>query len=48
MSVSIVDQTTGNTSKIAGNVNDKIGNLSSLITTDKSSVVAAINELGGG
>lgn len=48
MSVSIVDQSTGNTSKIAGNINDKIGNLSSLITTDKSSVVAAINELGGG
>lgn len=45
MSVSIVDQSTGNVSQVAGNANDKVGNLSSLTTTDKSSVISAINEL---
>ena len=45
MSVSIIDQSTGNPTQVSGNANDKVGNLSSLITTDKSSAVAAINEV---
>ena len=45
MSVSIIDQSTGNPTQVSGNANDKVGNLSVLSTTDKSSAVAAINEV---
>lgn len=45
MSMNLVDQTTGDLNPIAGNATDKVGNLSSLTTTDKSSAVAGINEL---
>ena len=45
MSVNAVDKTTGNTTPLAGNVNDKVGNLASLTTSTKSTAVAAINEL---
>ena len=48
MSVNTVNKSTGTTIKVAGNSLDKVGNLSSLTTTDKSSAVAAINEIGGG
>lgn len=45
MSVNIVNQTTGDLTQVAGNATDKVGNLSSLTTTDKSSCVGAINEV---
>ena len=45
MSVSIIDQSTGNPTQVSGNANDKVGNLSALSTTDKSSAVGAINEV---
>ena len=45
MSVNIVNKTTGDLTRVAGNATDKVGNLSALKTTDKSSAVAAINEL---
>ena len=48
MSVNAVDKTPGNTTPLAGNVNDKVGNLASLTTSAKSTAVAAINELKRG
>ena len=51
MSVNIVNKTTGDLTRVAGNATDKVGNLNALTTTDKSSCVGAINELfyrGGG
>jgi hypothetical protein len=45
MSVNIVNQTTGDLTQVAGNATDKVGNLSAATTTDKSSVVAMVNEL---
>ena len=51
MSVNIVNKTTGDLTRVAGNATDKVGNLDALTTTDKSSCVGAINELfyrGGG
>jgi hypothetical protein len=45
MSVNIVNQTTGDLTQVAGNATDKVGNLSAATTTDKSSVVAMINEV---
>lgn len=45
MSVNIVNQTTGELTQVAGNATDKVGNLSAATTTDKSSVVAMVNEL---
>ena len=45
MSMNLVDKTTGDLTPIAGNATDKVGNLSSATTTDKSSVVAMVNEL---
>lgn len=45
MSLNIVDKTTGDLTPVAGNATDKVGNLSALTTTDKSSAVAAINEV---
>lgn len=48
MSLNIVNQTTGDLTPIAGNATDKVGDLSALTTTDKSSAVAAINEVNGG
>ena len=45
MSLNLVNKTTGDLEKVAGNATDKVGNLSALTTTDKSSVVAAINEV---
>lgn len=45
MSLNTVNQSDGSLTKVAGNATDKVGNLNSLTTTDKSSVVAAINEL---
>lgn len=47
MSLNLVNKTTGDLEKVAGNETDKVGNLSALPTTDKSSVVAAINEVNG-
>lgn len=48
MSLSTIDQSTGNATVISGNVNDKVGNLAALTTTDKSSAVGAINEVKSG
>lgn len=48
MSLSTIDQSTGNATVISGNVNDKVGNLGALTTTDKSSAVGAINEVKSG
>lgn len=48
MSLSTIDQSTGNATVISGNVNDKVGNLSALTTIDKSSCVGAINEVKSG
>lgn len=48
MSLSTIDQSTGNPTVISGNVNDKVGNLAALTTTDKSSCVGAINEVNSG
>lgn len=46
MSVNVVDKSTGNVTRVAGNANDSgIGNLDSLTTRNKSSLVAAINEV---
>lgn len=45
MSLNLVNKTTGDLEKVAGNATDKVGNLSSLTTTDKSSAVGAINEV---
>ena len=45
MSVNIVNQTTGELTQVAGNATDKVGNLNAATTTDKSSVVAMVNEL---
>lgn len=45
MSMNLVNQTTGDLTRVAGNATDKVGNLNAATTTDKSSVVAAINEL---
>lgn len=46
MSVSVVNKSTGDLIYTAGNVDQaKIGNLSSLTTTDKTSLVGAINEV---
>lgn len=45
MSMNLVDKTTGDLTPVAGVSTDKVGNLSTLTTTDKSSVVAAINEV---
>lgn len=45
MSVNAVDQTTGNTTPIAGNTNNLVGNLSALTTNTKSDAVGAINEV---
>ena len=45
MSVNIVNKTTGDLEKVAGNATDKVGNLDTLTTTDKSSCVGAINEV---
>lgn len=47
MSLNLVNKTTGDLEKVAGDATDKVGNLSSLTTTDKSSAVAAINEVNG-
>jgi hypothetical protein len=47
MSVNIVNQTTGDLTQVAGNATDKVGNLSAATTTDKSSVVAMVNEVNG-
>lgn len=47
MSMNLVDKTTGELTPVAGNATDKVGNLSSLTTTDKSSCVGAINEVNG-
>ena len=48
MSMNIVDQTTGDLTPIAGNATDKVGNLNALTTTDKNSIVGAINEVKSG
>ena len=48
MSLSTIDQSTGNATVISGNVNDKVGNLAALTTTDKSSCEGAINEVKDG
>ena len=48
MSFNIVNKTTGSTSKVAGSCEGEVGNLELLDTTDKSSLVNAINEIGGG
>lgn len=49
MSLNIVNKTTGALSQVAGNADDSgIGNLNSLTTTDKSSLVNAVNELKSG
>lgn len=48
MSLSTIDQSTGNATVISGNVNDKVGNLAALTTTDKSSCVGAVNEVKSG
>lgn len=51
MSVSLVNKSTGSLIPAAGNIDQaKIGNLDSLTTVDKTSIVAAINEVntGGG
>lgn len=48
MSVNTVDKASGSLVRIAGNTTDKVGNLSQLHTTNKSSVVAAINEVADG
>lgn len=45
MSLNIVDQTTGDLDPVAGNATDKVGNLSALTTTDKTSVVGGVNEV---
>ena len=45
MSVNLVNQSDGSLDKVAGNATDKVGNLSSATTTDKSSVVAMVNEV---
>lgn len=45
MSMNLVNKTTGDLTPIAGNATDKVGDLSALTTTDKSSVVGAINEV---
>lgn len=46
MSFNVVNKTTGATTQIAGNADDRgIGNLNSLTTTNKSSLVSAINEV---
>lgn len=45
MSVGNVDKTTGDAHKNAGNMFDKVGNLTALHTTAKSDAVAAINEV---
>lgn len=45
MSMNLVDKTTGDLTPVAGNATDKVGNLSAATTTDKSSVVGAINEV---
>lgn len=46
MSVNVVDKSTGNVIRVAGNASDSgIGNLDSLTTRNKSSLVAAINEV---
>ena len=45
MSVNIVNQTTGELTPVAGNATDKVGNLDTATTTDKSSVVAMVNEV---
>lgn len=48
MSANRVNQTTGELIQYSGDVpTDKVGNLSSATTTDKSSVVAMVNELNG-
>ena len=48
MSVNVVDKSTGQTTRVAGNATDSgIGNLSSLTTVDKTSLVSAINEVNG-
>ena len=47
MSVNIVNQTTGELTQVAGNATDKVGNLNAATTTDKSSVVAMVNEVNG-
>ena len=45
MSVNIVNKTTGDLTRVAGNATDKVGNLNALTTTDKTSIVGAINEV---
>ena len=39
MSVNIVNKTTGDLTRVAGNATDKVGNLNALTTTDKTSIV---------
>ena len=45
MSVNIVNKTTGDLTRVAGNATDKVGNLDTLTTTDKSSIVGGVNEV---
>jgi multidrug resistance efflux pump len=39
MSVNIVNKTTGDITRVAGNATDKVGNLDALTTIDKTSIV---------
>lgn len=49
MSVNLVDKNTGALTRVAGNADDSgIGNLAALTTTDKSSLVGAVNEVNNG
>ena len=48
MSVNVVNKSTGTTIKIAGTSQGEVGNLELLDTEDKSCLVNAINEIGGG
>ena len=45
MSVNIVNKTTGDLTRVAGNATDKVGNLNALTTTDKTSIVGGVNEI---
>ena len=45
MSVNIVNKTSGDLTRVAGISTDKVGNLNALTTTDKTSIVGAINEV---
>ena len=47
MSVNIVNKTTGDLTRVAGNATDKVGNLNALTTTDKTSIVGGVNEING-